>query len=213
MTSAVFEYWRREIWVSAISVWDRLDIPSWDKYRPALQEFTADVWKASQSTAQLSVLTLRPIAILCWMIFEAVWQVAQLLFRVLLSQGWIQLKKGLIQLQAAARWFYHFQLSLSRTEILGEVALLGMSVAIFYLYKWIRRQAYWQRFMKWYNDKKLRATEVRQRLAVLLLCVSIFLLPCSTPSQQGHGWSGYSGHTVPVPVADGTCTSLVPVVR
>lgn len=175
MTSAVFEYWRREIWVSAISVWDRLDIPSWDKYRPALQEFTADVWKASQSTAQLSVLTLRPIAILCWMIFEAVWQVAQLLFRVLLSQGWIQLKKGLIQLQAAARWFYHFQLSLSRTEILGEVALLGMSVAIFYLYKWIRRQAYWQRFMKWYNDTKLRALERTTKFFDRVARVSLIL--------------------------------------
>jgi hypothetical protein len=168
MTSVAFQYWQDELWPSAMSVWSRLDIPAWDEYQPVLRECGVDVWKAGRSTAQLSVLTLRPIAILCWMILEVVWEVAQVLFRVLLSQGWIQLKKGLIQLKAAAIWFYHFQMSLSRTEILGEVALVGFAVGLYYLYRWIRRQTYWQRFMKWFADKKQGAIEVRVRDALLL---------------------------------------------
>jgi hypothetical protein len=165
-----------------MTVWHRLDIPSWDVYQPVLHDCAVDVWKAGQSTAQLSVLTLRPIAILCWTILELIWEVAQVLFRILLSQGWIQLKKGMIQLKAAAIWFYHFQMSLSRMEILGEVALVGIAIGLYYLYKWIRRQTYWQRFMKWYADKKQRAIEVRLPVALPYYYSYIFL-PVSSSSR------------------------------
>lgn len=172
---AMSEYWQEEMWPSVLSMWHRLDVPPWDVYQPAVTAFTSDSWKACQSTARLSYLTLRPVAMLCWMILEVFWAVAQILFRVLLSQGWIQLKKGLIQLKAAAIWFYHFQMSLSKTELLGEAALVGMVVASYYFYKWIRRQTYWERFMKWYSAKKQRAVEVSIVSLRLCLVLSIQL--------------------------------------
>ncbi len=149
------------MWPSTIAGWQRLDVPTWDVFNPALQECVSDLWKASQSTVQLSYLTLRPVAILGLMILEGLWEVAQVLFRVLLSQGWIQLKKGCKQLRAAAIWIYHFQMSLSRMELLGEVALVAAMIGLYYFYRWIRRQTYWQRFTKWYIEKKQRSMEVR----------------------------------------------------
>jgi len=160
MTSSVVDYFHQELWPHAVAIWPRLDVPSWDIYRPALHGFASDVWKAGQSTAQLSYLTLRPLAMLCWIILEVLGFVAQILFRILLSQGWIHLRKGLIQLKAALIWFYHFQVSLSATELLGEVAMVGITLSLYYFYKWIRRQTYWQRFMRWFASKKRRAIEV-----------------------------------------------------
>ena len=174
MASVVLEYCQLELWPFAVATWHRLDVPSWDIYQPALQQCVSDVWKASQSTAELSYLTLRPFAILFMMLMEGLWEIAKVLFRVLLSQGWVHIKKGMIQLKAAAIWFYHFQMSLSRMELLGEVALIGTLVASYYAYKWLRRQTYWQRFTLWYSDKKQRAIEVC--ILVWLPCVPVVCL-------------------------------------
>ena len=160
MANVFLEYCQLELWPRAIATWHRLDVPSWDIYHPALQQCVSDIWKASQSTAELSYLTLRPFAILFMMLMEGLWEIAKVLFRVLLSQGWIHIKKGMIQLKAAAIWFYHFQTSLSRMELLGEVVLIGTLVGFYYAYKWLRRQTYWQRFTRWYSEKKQRAIEV-----------------------------------------------------
>lgn len=160
MGSAFLEYCQFDLWPNAVAVWHRLDVPSWDIYHPVLQECVSDIWKAGQSTAHLSYLTLRPLAILFMMLMEGLWEIAKVLFSVLLSQGWVHIKKGMVQLKAAAIWFYHFQMSLSRMELLGEVVLIGTMVGLYYAYKWLRRQTYWQRFMQWYSEKKQRAIEV-----------------------------------------------------
>ncbi len=160
MANVAFNYFRETLAPSIMAVWQRLDVPSWEVYHPAFQECASDVWKASQSTAQLSYLTVRPLAILCWMVLEVLWQVAQVLFRVLLSQALIHLKRGLVQLKEGAIWFYHFQMKLSRTELLGEVVLVGALIGLYYFYKWIRQQTYWRRFIRWYTATKQKAIHV-----------------------------------------------------
>jgi len=175
MTSAFLEYCQLELWPNVISTWHRLDVPSWDIYHPVLEECVSDVWKASQSTAQLSYLTLRPFAMLFLMLMEGLWEIAKVLFRVLLSQGWVHIKKGMIQLKAAAIWFYHFQMSLSRMELLGEAALIVTVIGLYYTYKWLRRQTYWQRFMRWYSEKKQRAIEKTTKFIDRVARVSLIL--------------------------------------
>lgn len=160
MAGAVVEYLRHEILPVTMAAWHRLDVPSWKVYKPALEEFLLDTWKAGQSTAQLSYLTLRPVAMLCLIVVEAAWAVAQVFLRVLLSQGLVQARKGLLQIRVAAIWLYRFQMNLSRTELLGEAGLVVMSIALYYSYKWIKRQTYWRRFMKWYSLKKQQTIEV-----------------------------------------------------
>jgi hypothetical protein len=169
MGSAFVEYCQFVLWPSAIATWQRLDVPSWDIYRPVLEQCISDVWTASQSIAQLSYLTWRPLAMLSLMLMEGLWEISKVLFQVLLSQGWVHVKKGMIQLKAAAIWLYNFHMSLSRMELLGEAALMGTLVGLYYAYKWIRRQTYWQRFTLWYSEKKHRAIQVRRMWSVVSL--------------------------------------------
>ena len=157
---AVLNYWRESLLPSTMGVWQRLDVPSWKVYQPAFHQCASDVWKASQSSAQLGYLIFRPVAILCWMILEILWDIVQVLFRVLLSQGWIQLQRGLLQLKEGSIWFYHFQMSLSRIELLGEMVLVGTLIGLFYFYKWLKSQTYWQRIVKWYTLKKQKVANV-----------------------------------------------------
>lgn len=175
MSSAFLEHCQLVLWPSAVATWNRLDVPSWDIYHPVLQQCVSDVWKASQSTAQLSYLTFRPIALLFLMLVEGFWEIAKVLFRVLLSQGWVHIKKGMIQLKAAAIWFYHFQMSLSRMELLGEAVLIGTLIGLYYAYQWLRRQTYWQRFTRWYSEKKQRAIEKTTKFIDRVARVSLIL--------------------------------------
>lgn len=158
--SAVLNFWDETLLPAAAAVWSRLEVPSWETYQPALQACASNIWKAGQSSAHLSYLTFRPLSIIFLMILEILSSAARVLFRVLLSQGWFHLKRGLLQLKVAAIWFYRFQISLSRTELLGEVALVGAAVGAYYFYDWIRRQTYWRRFTRWYSTKKRKTIQV-----------------------------------------------------
>jgi hypothetical protein len=173
--NAALNYWHETLLPSTMAVWLRLDVPQWKVYQPAFQQCASDVWNASQSSAQLAYLTFRPLAVLCWMILEILWHIAQVLFRVLLSQGWIQLQRGLLQLKEGSIWFYHFQMSLSRIELLGEMVLVWTLIGLFYFYKWVRRQTYWQRLLKWCTLKKLNAIKV-SRFTVKRVCWNLMRL-------------------------------------
>lgn len=140
-----------------VDVWNRLQVPDWPVYREALRGCAYDVWQASQSTFFLLAMTLRPLLILIWI-------VGQFLFRNLLEHGGRSLQKGAIQAKTALIWFYHFQRSLTWTEILGEATIVLVCVAAYFLRKWLRRQTYWARTVRWYKGKKERALLVRKKV-------------------------------------------------
>jgi len=175
MTTAsdALKYWKETIIPSIMEAWIRLDVPSWEIYSPVFQESVTNVWNAIQSWAQLSYLTFRPFVILCGMILEVLWKVAQVVFQVLLSRGWIELKRGSVQVKEGVLWFCRFQMSLSRIELLGELLVVAVSIALFYLYKWIRTQTYWRRFVQWYSLKKRKAMNVSTGQVALVVRYAI----------------------------------------
>lgn len=136
-----------------IELWTRLEVPEWSTYRDALVACGRDVWYATQSSYRLIVLTFRPLLILTWI-------VGQFLFRNLLDHGARSVQKGAIQVKVASIWFYRFQRSLSWTEVLGEVTIIFICIAAYYFRKWLKRQTYWARAVRWYKGKKEQVVQV-----------------------------------------------------
>jgi hypothetical protein len=135
-------------------VWLRLQVPEWSVYKDALRHFAQDSYTASQSTHNLLFLTFRPVIILLTIVVKFLW-------KNLLEHGSKSLQKGLHQLKYAAIEFYKFQWSLTRTELLGELALLGVFVGLYYVHKWLKQQTYWSRFVAWFRQKKHITVQVR----------------------------------------------------
>eukprot|EP00934_Nitzschia_sp_Nitz4_P001131 Nitzschia sp. Nitz4//scaffold139_size61406//8450//11155//NITZ4_006447-RA/size61406-snap-gene-0.8-mRNA-1//-1//CDS//3329535813//1131//frame0 len=173
--SPYMEYMQQEVIPGMVTVWHRLDVPPWSVYQPALQAFGEDLWKLSQSGSQLAYLTGKPIAILCYLILQVLGEVGKVLFRILLEQGWIQLKAGWVQVRMGAIWFYRFQSQLTPTEWLGEAVIVGGLVGLYYLYRWIRLQSYWTRMMDEYYRQRGRAFEGASRFVQQVARVSILL--------------------------------------
>lgn len=159
---------RQELIPPAVEFWSRLDVPAWELYRAAFQECTADVIQSSKSSGYFLYLTFRPLAILGWVVLQFFWGVGQVLFRLLLEKGWISLQKGFQQAKIASVWFYRFQCSLSRNEILGEIAVIFVCVGLYYLRKWLKRQTYWKRVVLWCRRKKDRLIKVRVLLFIIV---------------------------------------------
>ena len=158
------DWFQNEVLPPIVHLWERLDVPAWPIYRDAATACGKDLIQSSQSTGKLLFLTFRPIAILSWILFQFLLDVGKVLFRLLLEQGWISLKKGALQVKAASIWFYHFQRSLSRTEVLAEVGVIVACILLYHLRKWLKRQTYVARATKWCREKKRRVVQVRKIL-------------------------------------------------
>eukprot|EP00980_Cylindrotheca_fusiformis_P031429 scaffold26363_cov113-Cylindrotheca_fusiformis.AAC.3 len=128
-------------------LWSRLDFPGREEYSDAFQACSTDLVKASQSTGRFLFLTFRPI-------FQLLFIVLRSLFKVLLEKGWISLQKGAMQAKAGIIWFYIFQRSLTKKEVVGEIGIVSFCIAGYYLRKWLKRQTYWARAMRWVANKK-----------------------------------------------------------
>mmetsp|Transcript_26845 Transcript_26845/g.58891 ORF Transcript_26845/g.58891 Transcript_26845/m.58891 type:complete len:661 (+) Transcript_26845:488-2470(+) len=125
----------------------RLEIQEWAVYQTALHASAMDSWKALVSTYQIWYLILRPFAILSWI-------VVQHAGRFLGEHGGKSLQSLAIQTKNFAIWWIHFQLSLNRTQLLGEAGLVGLFVGLYFLRKWLQKQTYWARVVSWYKAKK-----------------------------------------------------------
>jgi len=164
---------QEEILPPAIVFWDRLGVPEWDIYSDAFQECATDAIQAMQSTGHLLYLTFRPPAILFGIIFQFVGQ-------LLLQKGWTSLQKGAIQAKVAIVWFYSFQRSLSRNEILGELGMLALVVSLYYLRKWLKQQTYFERAVQKLREKKHQAVKEYTKAVHRIAQVS-FLLAMTLP--------------------------------
>jgi hypothetical protein len=158
-----YDWFYTEVVPPVVELVQRLDIPEWSLYRAAVQECAADFLQSSQSTGKVWYLTMKPIAILVWVFLQFLLEIGQILFQLFLEQGWISFKKGLRQAKAASVWFYGFQRSLSRTEVLGELGIVVLCVVLYYLRRWLKRQTYWARATKYYREKKRKAVQVRRK--------------------------------------------------
>jgi hypothetical protein len=147
-------WFSESVWPPVAELWERLDIPEYQLYKQAVQACTRDAWKASQSTLTLLQLTFRPLLILWWIVLKFLW-------RNLLEHGGKSLQKGTRQLKFALVALYKFQLSLNSMEILGEVGLIAFAVALYYFRKWLQRQTYWSRTVKWCRRKRAKCVQVR----------------------------------------------------
>ncbi len=133
--------------------WLRLQVPEYSVYKDAVQHFVHDSYQALRSTYTLLFLTFRPIIILLAIIINFLW-------KNLLEHGSKSIQKGLHQLKYALGEFYKFQLSLTKTELLGELFILGVLVGLYYFHKWLKQQTYWSRFVSWSRQKKHNIVQV-----------------------------------------------------
>jgi hypothetical protein len=157
-----YAFLQEEVLPPAMEVWHRLDLPAWEIYSVAVRECASDVIQSTQSTGTVLYLTLRPFAILLWMLFQLSCHVGQILFQLLLEKGWISLQKGAMQAKSAIVWFYLFQRSLSRTEVLGELGIGATMVLLYYLRRWFQRQTYVARATRVFKQKKRQILQVRK---------------------------------------------------
>ena len=157
-----YVWFENEFLPPVIMLWERLNVPSWDVYKVALTECFSDAMQASQSTWKLFYLTIRPFAILLWVFFEFMLGIGRIFFRLLLEKGWISLQKGTRQAKTGIIWFYHFQRSLSRTQLLGEAGIIAACILIYYLRKWLKRQTYVARATEWCKKQKKKLLQVRR---------------------------------------------------
>jgi hypothetical protein len=98
------------------------------------------------------------------MLLQLLGKILHVLFQHLLEHGWISLQKGAMQAKAGIVWFYVFQQSLSRKEVLGEVGLVILCILGYYLRKWFQRQTYVARANRWYQQRKRKVTQVSKLL-------------------------------------------------
>jgi hypothetical protein len=152
--SNLYSWYSESVWPPVVEFWERLDVPEYNLYKQAVQTCVHDAWKASQSTFRLLQLTFRPLLILLWILLKFLW-------RNLLEHGGKSLQKGTRQLKFALIALYRFQLSLNSMEVLGEVGLIVLCVALYYFRKWLQRQTYWSRTVQWYRGKKAKCVQVR----------------------------------------------------
>ena len=137
-----------------MNVWDQMDVPAWDVYSVAMKNWGADIVNVSQSTGQLAWLTFKPIFVLLSILGQLLFRVANLLFQLLLAKAFVSLQHTLMQAKAAIIWLYFFQVSLSKEEIMVEIAICGSMVLLYYFRQWLRRQTYYARATRWYRRKK-----------------------------------------------------------
>lgn len=149
-----YEWFSESVWPPVATLWERLEVPEFGLYQQAVQACARDSWKASQSTYHVLYMTFRPIGILLWIILKFLW-------RNLLEHGGKSLQRGARQVKVAAIAFYKFQISLTPKEVLGEVGLIGLGVALFYFQRWLRKQTYWSRTVRWCRNKKAKCVQVR----------------------------------------------------
>jgi hypothetical protein len=143
-----------------LDVWLKMQVPSYPLYQEAVQTCVSDAIQSTQSTTNLLYLTLRPVILLLGMALQLLGTILHILFQHLLEHGWHSLQKGAMQGKAAIVWFYIFQKSLSRKEVLGEVGLVIVGILGYYLRKWLKRQTYVARANKWYQQRKRKVTQV-----------------------------------------------------
>ena len=141
-------------------VWEQMDVPPWAIYSTALRQCGSDIFVAGQSTFKVAYITLKPLAILLWVVGQFLFHVLHILARVLFAQGFVSLQKGLMQAKAGIVWFYVFQRSLSKEEIIGEIAIGTLLVLSYYSWQWMKRQTYVTRLAGWYRKKKKKVIDV-----------------------------------------------------
>jgi len=133
-----------------IEVWYyRLDVPEFNIYQLAVKECTKDIIKSCDSTYKLGYLTLKPFFLLLLIMIQNVFQFVS-------EHGGRSLQKGAIQTKYAIIWLYHFQLSLNRTQLVGELGVLLFCIGLYYFRLWLKRQTYWSRLNRWYKVRKQR---------------------------------------------------------
>ena len=199
MASVVWSEWTQTEWVQDLlapplaflhqdllpgvtGVWLKMQVPPYPMYQLAIQTCVSDVVQSTQSTTHLMYLTLRPFILLLGMILQLVGTILHILFQHLLEHGWKSLQKGAMQAKAGAVWFYIFQRSLTRKEVLAEVGLVVLGILGYYLRKWLKRQTYVARANKWYQQRKRKVTKVRN-LSIVLYSGRVVVMLCCC-------WSG-----------------------
>jgi hypothetical protein len=134
-------------------LWYRLDVPEYNIYQNAFKECAFDFIKSFQSSYNLWYLTLKPFAILGWIVIQN-------LYTLMLEHGGRSIQKTAIQAKHAMIWLYHFQLSLTKTEILGEIGIIFLCIGLYFLRRWLKQQTYWKRITGWTKVKKNRFIKV-----------------------------------------------------
>ena len=152
----------------------QLDIPSWDVYYPAVLKSCHDVSQATRSTATLVYISLKPWIILLLLIAKWFGQLCHLLFQLLLEQGWISATKGLKQAKVGISWIIEFHRGLTRTQLLGEVCLVGLIVLAYQLRQWLKRQTYVARATKYYRQQKRKFIQVCCESSSSMLHIMVF---------------------------------------
>ncbi|OEU18336.1 hypothetical protein FRACYDRAFT_236612 [Fragilariopsis cylindrus CCMP1102] len=133
-----------------IELWNRLEVPSYTIYQTAWKECIMDLMKSLSSSYNLWYITLKPFVILISILIQNFYNL------VLEYGGRSFAQKGILQTKYTILYLYHFQLSLNRTEIIGEIGLIFVCIGLYYFQRWLYQQTYWTRITSYTKEKKNR---------------------------------------------------------
>ena len=111
--------------------------------------------KSFSSSYKLWYLTLKPFVILLSIILQNIYNL------VLEYGGRSFIQKSIIQIKSTMIYLYHFQLSLNRIEIIGEIGILILLIGFYYFQRWLYQQTYWTRITSYTKEKKQKIIKVR----------------------------------------------------
>jgi hypothetical protein len=153
-----------------VELWNRLEVPSYTLYQTAWKECIIDLMKSFSSSYHLWYITIKPIVLLISIIIQKFYNL------VLEYGGRSFIQKSAIQIKYTILYLYHFQLSLNRTEIIGEIGILILLIGLYYFRRWLYQQTYWTRITSYTKEKKRKISKVRFTLRYVLSTVSLILI-------------------------------------
>ena len=145
-----------------IELWNRLEVPSYTIYQTALKECIIDIMKSFSSSYNLWYLTLKPFVILTWILIQNLYSL------VLEHGGRSFIQKSAIQIKYTIIYLYHFQLSLNRNELIGEIGIIILLIGFYYFQRWLYQQTYWTRITSYTKEKKRIISKVR-----FIICLDV----------------------------------------
>ncbi|GAX10640.1 hypothetical protein FisN_14Lu154 [Fistulifera solaris] len=144
-------------------VWLPLHIPTRTVWQQAWWLAVQDTREATASSVHFWMLTLRPFVLFVRMTLQ--W-ILQIIWKYVIVKGISQ--QGVHYVKTAARRWYRWQRSLTREQLVMELVLIVLVLALYYLHRFLQRQTYFQRLSAWvrakmrvlqlYYDRSKRAT-------------------------------------------------------
>lgn len=137
-----------------------LELPSASVYKSSLHVAWHDTKAAVTSLSQLGYLTFRPITLLLCLVMRYLWTSIQVFGKHLFHGLYVSSRKGWLQLNWTSSHILRWQMSLAKSQVMMELATVGVLIGCYLLRRFIKRKQYVQRTASWYRRQKRAIQEV-----------------------------------------------------